>query len=326
MHINEACRQFLSFCEHAKNLSSNTLRAYDKDLRNLIEFCEYCGNSGSVMLVEQLDRDFFKRFIVQLNQQELSKATIKRKVACIKAMFRWMELEEYIEINPFHKLDLKLRLPRRLPRNIPKKELSAMLLKAKSEVGLKHSQKFSFSTLSKVVKSKRDLNRLTTLVIVELLIATGLRVSEVVSIQLEHIFWNERKIRILGKGQRERYVYLPSNTLFELVFSYQKLRNITAASHQYLLVNSRGKAASTQFARKLVREIAAKSGISRKITPHMYRHSAACQLLEAGVDIRFVQRLLGHHSISTTEIYTYVNDSVLQEQICRADVRGGLGR
>ncbi len=319
MTLNEACIQFLSLCEVGKNLSDNTLRAYSKDLSSLRE---YCNNQLDVTLI---DRNLFKAYIVHLNHQKLSKATIKRRIACIKAMFRWMELEEYIEVNPFHKMDLKLRLPRRLPRNIPKDELVTMLQRAKKDIGLRPNQSFKLVNIRRQIDSKRALNKLTTLLIIELLIATGLRVGEIVSIQIEHIFWNEKKIRILGKGQRERYVYLPNQDLFDLVYSYSQLRKISGASHEFLLVNSRGLEASTQFARKLVRQIAERAGITRTITPHMYRHSAACQLLEAGVDIRFVQRLLGHHSISTTEIYTHVNDKALQEQICRADVRGGLG-
>ncbi len=318
MQLTEACKLFLIHCEVGKNLSLNTVRAYKRDLQC---FQDLVGNS---VLINKLDRNLVKDFIALLNKDELSKASIKRRIACIKAMFRWMELEELVTINPFHKIDLKLRLPRRLPRNIPKEELRNMLAKAKSEAGLEKRHSFILTNFSRSVTSKRQLNKVTALVIIELLIVTGLRVGEIVSIQLGHIFWLERKIRILGKGQRERYVYLPNIEILELLTSYFQLREITEAAHQYFLVNSRGDPASTHFARKLVREIALRAGITRTITPHMYRHSAACQLLEAGVDIRFVQRLLGHHSISTTEIYTHVNDTVLQDKICQANVRGGL--
>nr|WP_275443045.1 tyrosine-type recombinase/integrase [Pseudoalteromonas sp. OOF1S-7] len=171
------------------------------------------------------------------------------------------------------------------------------------------------------VRSKRRLNDLTTLVALEIMISTGVRVSELSGIDLSDIYINEKKIKIMGKGSRERFVYLTDQEIVKLLKNYIDNRPICAPNHSQLLTNSRGQPASTQFLRKLIKTLSQQSNTQLKVTPHMLRHSAACELLESGLDIRFVQRLLGHSSISTTERYTHVSDNVLQKKITKANVR-----
>jgi site-specific recombinase XerD len=316
MILKDICCQFVTFCEATRKLSGHTIRAYKKDLEI------FCGYVGEHTKIGTIDRKVLKTFVNQLCETPASMSSNKRRIACVKAMFRWMELEDHILVNPFHKIEIKLKIPRKLPRNIPNSELSIMIKKARSELGLEATQHYNEAVLSPLINAKRDLNKLTTIVVLELLISTGIRVGELVSINEEQIYWHEGRIRILGKGQRERYVFLPDSELIELIRSYLSIKSVTNPEGTTMLVNSRGKPASTQFIRKLIKTLSKKTTINRNITPHMYRHSAACQLLEADVDIRFVQRLLGHHSISTTEIYTHVNDRVLQDKITRAGVRG----
>ena len=315
MQLIDLCHIFLNTCKVTRKLSNHTIRAYTKDLSILRHYV------GNEINIKDIDRNVINNFVRQLCETDASISSNKRRIACVKSMFRWMELEDYIDVNPFHKIELKLKIPRKLPRNIPSEELSILIQKARSDFGLSKHQRYTENNIRLLVKSKKDLNKLSTIVVMELLISTGLRVGELISIKEVHIFWQEGRIRILGKGQRERYVFLPDPELIKLIQSYIKVKSITTPDNDYLLVNSRGKLASTQFIRKLVKNLSQKTNIDRNITPHMYRHSAACQLLESGVDIRFVQRLLGHHSIMTTEIYTYVNDRVLQDKITRAGVR-----
>ena len=318
MILKDICYQFIHFCQQTRKLSDHTIRAYRKDLDI---FCEAIGANTPIELI---NHKTLKKFIETLCHSKASMSSNKRRIACIKAMFRWMELEDLIPINPFNKIVVKLKLPRKLPRNIPNNELSTLIKKARIETGLKPNQSYDFSNLTPLINSKRDLNKLTTIVVLEILISTGVRVGELVAIEEQHIFWHEGRIRIVGKGQRERYVFLPDQELITLLQSYIRLKAITEpklCNNSSLLVNSRGHKASTQYIRKLIKTLVKKTSINRNITPHMYRHSAACQLLEADVDIRFVQRLLGHHSISTTEIYTHVNDNVLQAKITKASIR-----
>ncbi len=306
----------MSHCEHNKRLSEHTLAAYQRDLDCFLAFKQ------SLTIVD-CDKEHLKRYVVWLNQQDLSVKTVKRRLACLKSMFRWLELEEVIENNPFHKLDFNLKLPRQLPRNIPKKELKKILKAARMLANVPVDEPYSHEAIAKTVTSSRAFNRLTTLVCIELLFATGMRVSELVGLTLSHVFITERKMKILGKGQRERYVFLPDQDLKTLIHSYIRLRFIVEPDHDHLISNSRGKAPNTQYVRKLLHKLT-ENLVSDKVTPHMYRHSAACQLLESGVDIRYVQRLLGHQSISTTELYTHVNDVVLQRKIAKANTRKGL--
>ena len=324
MILKDICCHFIKFCQLTRKLSEHTIRAYRKDLDI---FCETIGPQTPIA---QINHKLIKQYIEILCHSDASMSSNKRRIACVKAMYRWMELEDHISINPFNKIAIKLKLPRRLPRNIPNHELTILIKKARQELGLSNQQNYTKSSLGPLIVRKRDLNKLTTVVILELLISTGIRVGELVAIKEQHIFWQEGRVRILGKGQRERYVFIPDEQINQLLQSYLQLKSITTSDKTQsddsatLLVNSRGQSASTQFIRKLIKNLVQKTTINRNITPHMYRHSAACQLLQADVDIRFVQRLLGHHSISTTEIYTHVNDNVLQEKITKASVRDNL--
>ncbi|WDE04577.1 tyrosine-type recombinase/integrase [Thalassomonas viridans] len=313
---NEVCEQFLSHCQHGKQLSPHTIRAYKQDLASFVKLVKEQD-------IQSFDKTQLKDYVIKLHQSELSIRTIKRRIACLKSMFRWLELEDIIEVNPFHKADISVKVPKQLPRNIPKNNLRKMLKAARLNLNLAKEDSYSLSTLQALITTPKQVNKLTCLLAVELLFSTGMRVSELVSIKIQHIFLSEKKIKILGKGQRERFVFLPNKELSDLVASYLSLREVTKPKHGLMLTNSRGKEASPHFIRKLIREMSSLAKIDR-ITPHMYRHSAACQLLESGVDIRFVQRLLGHQSILTTQLYTYVNDNVLQKKIAKANTRGAI--
>lgn len=314
--LSRICSYYLQICRKNKNLSQHTLKAYDIDMS---QFLRCVGENTAVESITKIE---LARFFDALVELELSPATIKRKLACVRAMFKWLEQEEMIEINPFHKFRTNMKAARRLPKNVPAKEISSMILQAKSELGLAAKQAYSSARISRLVKSRKALNKLTTLIAIELMLCTGIRVGELSGITLDCIDVYERKIKILGKGARERFVFLPDDELCELVSIYCQLRSLAEPNTAHFLINSRGCAASTQFIRKLIRENAEKAFTKQKVTPHMLRHSAACELLESGLDIRFVQRLLGHSSISTTEIYTHVNDRQLKEKVSQANVRG----
>ena len=314
MYVNEACDKFLYQCKHTRNLSPLTLKAYTTDL------AQFRDSIGSNCKVHTVSKACIVNFQIYLASLELSPSSTKRKIACVRALFRWLELDENIELNPFHKVQLDIKLPRRLPRNVPTEELCKLCHQAKLQICLTSSSPSISEIVSKVVTAK-ELNKLTALLAVELMLSTGIRVSELSGIQLHHLFLMNKKIKILGKGARERFVYLPDNEVCTLVKAYLIARNVTDTDCNILLVNSRGNSASTQFLRKLVKQLSDAAKIPNRVTPHMLRHSTACELLDAGLDIRFVQRLLGHSSISTTEIYTHVSDKSLQEKITKANIR-----
>lgn len=316
--LNCVSNQFLEVCEKQKNLSSHTLKAYEIDLE---QFKACIGANSSTCDITKED---IKRFHIRLIDLELSPSSIKRKLACIKAMFRWLELEEIIINNPFHKIKLEIKLPRLLPKNVEASNLVRMIKTARKECVLFKNNRVYSSDSQLTRFSKRELNHYTVLVALEVMLATGVRVGELSRLKINDISFAKNKVKIMGKGSRERYVYIPDNELKELLEVYIVLRQHLSPDNENFLINSRGKPASTQFLRKLIREISDKANISQKVTPHMLRHSAACELLDSGLDIRFVQRLLGHSSISTTEIYTHVSDNILQEKVTAANVRGKL--
>jgi len=232
-----------------------------------------------------------------------------------------MELDDLIDISPFNKIRIVIKSPKKLPKNIPPRKMKKIIQTSRKELGLHKCTKYISSEISASIKTKKHLNKLTTLISLELMLYTGLRVAELVNININDIDTRERKIKIMGKGSRERYVFIPDIDSCELIKSYTYSRQITNPKTDFFLLNSRGRPASTQFIRKLVRLISESAGIKEKITPHMFRHSAACELIESGVDIRFVQRLLGHNSISTTELYTHVTDNILKQRISKANIR-----
>lgn len=310
--LKEAIEQFLFVCQKLKNLSHLTLKAYRLDLQ---QFKVIVGE----IEISKVTKNEISKFHYSLQEQEMSPRTIKRKLACIRTMFKWLEQEDIIDSSPFNKIRNNIKLPKHLPRNVTSSDIKKMILKSRSELAVSIKQDTSFN-----IVGKRELNPITSLVSLELLVSTGLRISELANIQLTDIDLAEQKIKIFGKGSRERYVFIADKTHLELIKGYISSRLVTTPNNNNFLVNSRGQPASAQFLRKLIKELAIRANTSKHITPHMFRHSAACELLESGVDIRFVQRLLGHSSISTTEIYTHVSDKVLKEKIIQANVRNQI--
>lgn len=304
MNLQQASDEFLTQCRVVKNLSPHTLRAYATDLQEFIAF------AGADLLVAGVDRPQLRAYLRHLFEvRRLKETSIKRRLACLKVMFRWLELDEVIPISPFHRLDARIKMPRRLPRCLSAEEARQLLAAPASRLGMTDNPRPA--SIRRAAKAAR-INDLTALVAVEVLLCTGLRVGELAGVQVEDVDLTEGVITVTGKGNRQRRVFLPDATVVALVTAYLEARARFAPDHATCLINSRGRPATTQFLRKLVRRAGEDAALARRTTPHMLRHTTATQLLEAGVDIRFVQRLLGHQSISTTEGYTTVTDGSLK--------------
>lgn len=310
MTLSEVCSLYLNYCKNTKNLSCLSVSAYYHDLKSFQNLI------GQKCEIKAVSRQSLYEYVDKLFEEKRSASTVKRRIACLKTMFKWLENEDLIYANPFSKFDLKIKVPKRLPRNVKVNELRQMAQSARAcaaEISIPGQN-----------PRKRDICTLNALLIIEILYSTGIRVSELTSIRLDDVNFHTQSVHISGKGQRERKVFLPDQGLIDLIKNYIQIRNVFSTQHNYLLINSRGTPLSSQSARLIVKENAKQAQISRPITPHMYRHSTATQLLEAGVDIRYVQQLLGHESIQTTQIYTHVEDSALKEHIVRADIRRGI--
>ena len=308
MTLKDACTNYLRHCQNAKKLSRFSTKAYHHDLKDFQTFL------GSDRNIQRIDRDCLYKYVENTFCKGRSEATVKRRLACLKTLFKWLENEELIEQNPFSKFNLAVRIPKRLPRNLQPEELQATLEAARKFAG-------KYAAENQTLPNRRAINTINTLMLVELLFCTGVRIQELVSIELQDIHLPSNTIKIHGKGQRERKVFIPDREIRSLISTYIALRSEFATAHDHLLINSHGKPLSTQSARLLVKKNAQQAAISRPITPHMYRHSTATQLLKADVDIRFVQKLLGHENIETTQVYAHVEDSTLKDKVIRANIR-----
>jgi site-specific recombinase XerD len=293
MKVSTACEEFLKYCRRERQLASHTLTAYDQDLA---EFQIY---SGDRLVGEITGEQLVEYSQYLVTKRGLAAATAKRRLACIRAVFNRLVRLKAIPANPLASVDLRVRLPKRLPRCLNSGEIKSLLLSARS--------------------AHRGA-RLAALI----LFTTGIRVSELAAIRLGDVDLEQGAIRILGKGNRERQVFLPDPSVIGLLRDYINSHRQKAQHDDALLLNLRGKPANAACLRGQIKTLAKRAGLLRVITPHMLRHTAATALLEAGVDIRLVQRLLGHQSIATTQIYTHVSDVALKAAIVAANVYRGV--
>ena len=223
--------------------------------------------------------------------------TMKRKVATLKTFFSFLEFEESIETNPFHKVRIKIKLDKLLPKILSIAELNAILANAYLE---------KESIQGKKTYQYKEVVR--DIAVLELLLATGIRVSELCNLQKENVGANFETIRILGKGNKERNIPITNAaTKLALKENYTLFKKSIDTTSSFF-INRFGNTLSTQSVRKLVKKYALKAQIHRNITPHVFRHSFATLLLEEDVDIRYIQHFLGHSSINVTQMYAHVNE------------------
>jgi len=319
MHLSQACEQFLTHCRYSKKLSEHTLRAYDIDLTEFLRF------ATRKRVLKECDKRLLTSYLRYLFEERgLKESSVKRRIACLKAMFRWLEYEEHIEANPFQKFPATIKLPGRLPRGLNRAELKALLQAPIKSLGFDGRRDCSQENLLQAAGTRHGLLQVTTLTCLEILFSTGIRVAELTAIRLKDLNLGEGSLKIHGKGDRERMVFLPDAATVRLVRAYIRARAAAPLKTDHLIVTTRGTAATTQFVRVLVRKAGEAANIPRRITPHMLRHSTATHLLDSGVDIRHVQKLLGHQSITTTQIYTQVSDSMLKKAIFRGHPMGRI--
>ena len=292
MTVSKAVEGFLFHCRFEKNLSVRTLKAYDGDLQ---QFAQFLDTRESNYPVGEVGKPVLREFIQHLFTFLMAKS-VKRKVATLKAFFRYMEREEVVETNPFRNMDIRIREPRRLPRTVPLpllKKLFKSLYQMKNEAGSADSER------------RRLLVR--DIAILELLFATAARISEVCNLTVGDVDLRRGQVRIMGKGNRERLIHVSDSEVLSALNEYHSTKT-SVQTQDYFFQNRRYNRLSDNAVRMLLRKHAEAAGISFHLTPHMIRHSVATLLLEDGVDIRYIQHLLGHTSISTTQLYTHVAD------------------
>jgi integrase/recombinase XerD len=300
MQFCVAVDEFLRFCSLERQLSVHTIQAYTADLRDFRKWLNADPTIGDVTAATL--KDYLEDLV---GRRKLAVATVRRRFACLRAFFRRVAQKNEIAdpLGNWHPL-----LPRRkrLPRTLSRSEAAFLL---------------SFRNAA-FVPAGGGVNAFG--VIVRLMVGTGMRVGELCKLKLDDLSPDCAVVRIHGKGARERVGYVTDAGLSKDMQCIVAQRRKSPAGTAALFVNRQGAPLRPQSVRSKLRRLAKEAGIDRRVTPHMLRHTAATLLIETGVDIRFVQRLLGHSSIATTEIYTHVSDQALRATLERADVLGRL--
>ncbi|GBF35593.1 site-specific recombinase XerD [Desulfocucumis palustris] len=277
---------YMEYCQYQKNLNHKTLKAYNIDLKQFIDFIyNYNGELSRVSLSD---------YITFLHKTYKPRS-IKRKIASVKAFLNYLEYEAIIEENPFMKIRLKIKEPLTLPKTIPIKTIQLIFSTAYQKLSQqKNTSLYQYSTV------------LRDIAVLELLFATGIRVSELCSLMSRDVDLLEGTIKIYGKGSKERIVQIGNQQVLTSLSNYKNAFKDEILNAGYFFINRLQRRLSEQSVRIMINKYVEIAGLSNHITPHMFRHSFATLLLEEDVDIRFIQKLLGHSSIITTQIYTHV--------------------
>ena len=284
MEGKEIIYEFLDYISYEKKYSYNTEKNYELDLFKYFEYLDK--NNLNYLTVKYKDVSNFTLFLAKQNYKS---TTINRIDSSIRSFYNYLELEEKINGNPF-KAASNLKVPKRLPNYFKYDEYLTMI-----------------SVIDKDDYEYR--NRL----ILEMLFATGLRVSELSNIKIKDIDFSEREIKIMGKGSKERFVFYNKECAIVLDSYLMECRSklLNGKDSEYLFINHLGDKLTDRGIRLIIDKIVKKSCIKSKVSPHTFRHTFATMLLNEGCNIKSVQELLGHSSLGTTGIYTHLtNDEV----------------
>lgn len=276
--------QYLNFCINRKNLDQKTIKSYQIDLQQYKDYYQ-------LNELEWVEKSSIEQYIDHMHNKYKPKS-VKRKIASLKAFFHYLEIEDIIGLNPFHKIQIKYKEPFILPKTIPINSIETII-------------NYAYSQYKKATTAYSRMVALRNILILELLFATGMRISELCSLKSDQIDLNDYVIRIYGKGNKERLIQICNENVRSLIDKY-----ITVMCNNdipYFFVNRLHNRLSEQSVRYMIDDYAKNAGIKQHITPHMFRHSFATLLLEEDVDIRYIQQMLGHSSITTTQIYTHTS-------------------
>lgn len=283
LHIDE----FINYCRYHKKLSEKTIRAYKIDLSQYGVFSN------------ELSKQALWDYIEYLNKKYKPK-TAKRKLATLKAFIHFLLLQDLIDFNPFDKLETTIKEPLLLPKTIPLGVIAKLI---------------SFS-YQQIVFAKSDYqirSAVRNTAILELLFATGARVAEICTLRSDNVDLLGNSVKFYGKGSKERIIPIENFAVLSILRKYHSLFEKEIPDSGYFFVNKLGRRMTEQSVRNMINFYCKQCGVDMHITPHMFRHSFATLLLEEDVDIRYIQRMLGHSSITTTHIYTHVTSAKQKE-------------
>jgi len=284
-----AIRDFKSYLQLEKSLSAHSVEAYLHDIQKLVQFLELNGDTTSP---EKIERKQLERFLVFLHEIGMNDRSQARIISGIRAFYKFLLMEDLIDNDPSQLLDLP-KLSRKLPDTL------------------------SFDEVTKII----DTIDLSTpegqrnKAIFETLYSCGLRVTELVELKISDIYFDVGFLKVKGKGNKERLVPIGEAALKFIQIYLHTIRNhvpVKKGFEDHVFLNRRGSKLTRVYIFMLLKELAEKAGIKKTVSPHTFRHSFATHLIEGGADLRAVQEMLGHESITTTEIYTHIDREFLR--------------
>ena len=282
--------EFKSYLKIERSLSDNTIDSYLRDVRKLSDFSQE-KNLNEL----QITRTEVKEFIVDINKEGISARSQSRIISGIKAFYKYLILEDYLKVNPTELIESP-KIGMKLPDTLSVLEIDSLI----SAIDLSHPQ--------------GERNR----AILEVLYSCGLRVSELTNLKLSNIRFKEGYVKVVGKGNKERFAPIGGVAIKFLKIYLKEIRthqDIKKGSEDIVFLNRRGKQLTRVMIFTIIKDLATKIGMKKKISPHTFRHSFATHLIEGGADLRAIQEMLGHESITTTEIYTHLDREYLREAI-----------
>ena len=292
MNWSEKIDDFSNFLKFEKNFSGNTLDAYMRDVRKLERFTI---SELDNLSPENITYENLQEYIYQLSKNKISERSQARAISSIKAFFKFLLEDDYRTDNPATLLEGP-KLGLYLPDTLSEEDINRIIT---------------------CIDNSTDIGKRNKCIL-EVLYGCGLRVSELIDLKISNINFKESYIMVEGKGEKTRLVPL-ANTTAEFITSYiHTVRNKTKINKKYedtLFLNSRGTNMSRVIVFIIIKELTQKAGISKSISPHTFRHSFATHLLQNGADLRFIQEMLGHSSITTTQVYTHLKTEELRDVI-----------
>ncbi|UQB67687.1 site-specific tyrosine recombinase XerD [Epilithonimonas zeae] len=292
MNWSEKITDFSNFLKFEKSFSDNTLDAYVRDIKKLESFAT---TELQEVSPQNISYEDLQEFIYQLSKKKISERSQARGISSIKAFFKFLLEEEYREDNP-----------------------SSLLEGPK--LGLYLPDTLSMDDIDKIINSidkKTDIGQRNQCIL-EVLYGCGLRVSELVDLKISNINFKEGFIIVEGKGEKTRLVPLASSTaeyLHDYIQNVRKKIKVNKKHEDIVFLNTRGTNMSRVIVFIIIKELTQKAGINKSISPHTFRHSFATHLLQNGADLRFIQEMLGHSSITTTQVYTHLKTEELRDVI-----------
>jgi integrase/recombinase XerD len=285
---------FKSYLKLEKSLSENSIAAYISDIEKLKRFNEIHGNLFQPSSITYV---FLQQFIDYLNELGLNPRSQCRIISGLKSFFSFLLMEERIEIDPTELLESP-KTGRKLPEVLSIEEIDQLM--------------------AAIDLSKPEGHR--NKAITETLYSCGLRVSELINLKISNLYFRDEYIKVIGKGKKERLVPIGRKAIKEINYYLEKYRKhlqISKGSEDILFLNRRGKKLTRVMIFTIIKDLATRINLKKNISPHTFRHSFATHLIDGGADLRAVQEMLGHESIITTEIYTYLDREYLRDTILR---------